>query len=80
MQDQQVLLQVDDTGIGIAAEHLSHLGEPVFTGRQKPANSEVSSVAQDAGTALVVGAALAVGITNLLLSFLTLLVCSRIPI
>jgi signal transduction histidine kinase len=30
VQDQQVLLQVDDTGIGIAAEHLSHLGERFY--------------------------------------------------
>jgi signal transduction histidine kinase len=30
VQDGQALLQVEDTGIGIASEHLSHLGEPFY--------------------------------------------------
>src|SRR5258706_14208163 len=30
VKDEQALLEVSDTGIGIAAEHLSHLGERFY--------------------------------------------------
>ena len=30
VKDEQTLLEVEDTGIGIANEHLSHLGEPFY--------------------------------------------------
>ena len=30
VKDEQALLEVEDTGIGIASEHLSHLGERFY--------------------------------------------------